>query len=153
MSSCPGTQLTHLSLPKDLWLSQFLARLPATGRLAEGQNNFALAHFQNVAAKRFPGMETQAFRGRGFLDRVSGWPKRESQSRALLQAPSQTKTGLNKNLKSTQTASLNQRLDPTLEETFTDPSTGGSWVENSKHRRLRLAATLEALALARTLFV
>ena len=41
-----------------------------------------------------------------------------------------------------------QRLDPTLKEIFTDPSTGSGWIENSKHRRLRLAATLEALAKA-----
>ena len=46
-----------------------------------------------------------------------------------------------------------QRLDPTLKEIFTDPSTGAGWVENSKHRRLRLAATLEALAQAWTRFV
>jgi len=37
-------------------------------------------------------------------------------------------------------------LDPTLKETFTDPSTGAGWVEKSKHRRPRLAASLEALA-------
>ena len=46
-----------------------------------------------------------------------------------------------------------QRLDPTLKEIFTDPATGAGWVENSKHRRLRLAATLEALAQAWTRFV
>ena len=39
-----------------------------------------------------------------------------------------------------------QRLDPTLKEIFTDPSTGEAWKENTNHRRPLLAATLEALA-------
>lgn len=163
---CKGTRLTPLSPQKDPWLSLFLGRSPDIGRLAEG---LVLIHFQNVATNRFAGMETQAYRGKGFWGRASGWPGRESQCQTLLQTPSQTKTGLPKNLthlpefplkinqnilsKSTRIPSPNQRLDPTLKETFTDPSTGAGWVEKSKHRRPRLAASLEALAEASTLFV
>ena len=44
-------------------------------------------------------------------------------------------------------------MDPTLKEIFTDPNTGLGWAENSKHRRPRLAATLEALAQVATLIV
>ena len=92
---CKGTRLTPLSPQKDPWLSLFLGRSPDIGRLAEG---LVLIHFQNVATNRFAGMETQAYRGKGFWGRASGWPGRESQCQTLLQTPSQTKTGLPKNL-------------------------------------------------------
>ena len=63
--------------------------------------------------------------------------------------PFLTKTGLAKKI--SWVLFQCQRLDPTLKDIFTDPSTGEAWKENTKHRRPLLAATLETLAKVTTL--